>query len=219
MKKISFLLTAAVLGIIALTAFAEFKSTTQSDISYEEIIIGNQMWMSKNLDVEVFSNGDSIPQAKSRAEWVKANDERKPAWCYYENDRANGVKYGKLYNWFAVNDQRGLAPKGWHIPSDAEWNQLIEFLGGSEVAGNKLKSIAAGTWHEGATNESSFSGLPGGYRSKGGSFSNIGDNVNWWSSTEVHANSAWNRLVGYSNRVYRLDSSKKNGFSVRCLRD
>ncbi|MFY7939168.1 MAG: fibrobacter succinogenes major paralogous domain-containing protein [Flavobacterium sp.] len=110
-------------------------------ISYAQTItIGTQVWMTKNLDVATFRNGDPIPQAKTNEEWIKAGENQQPAWCYYDNDPANGAKYGKLYNWYAVNDSRGLAPVGYHIPSDAEWTKLTDFLGGESVAGTKMKS-------------------------------------------------------------------------------
>ena len=91
-------------------------------------IIGEQIWMTKNLNLEKFRNGDPIPQVKTQAQWKKAREEKKPAWCYYNNDPVNGVKFGKLYNWFAVTDPRGLAPKGWHIPNEEEWKQLVKYL-------------------------------------------------------------------------------------------
>ena len=110
-------------------------------ISYAQTVtIGTQVWMTKNLDVATFRNGDPIPQAKTDEEWEKAGENEQPAWCYYNNDPANGAKYGKLYNWYAVNDSRGLAPSGYHIPSDAEWTRLTDFLGGEKVAGPKMKS-------------------------------------------------------------------------------
>jgi uncharacterized protein (TIGR02145 family) len=105
----------------------------------QSIKIGTLTWTAKNLDVTTFRNGDSIPQAKSDAEWVAAGENYQPAWCYYDNDPKNGTKYGKLYNWFAVNDARGLAPSGWHIPTDEEWTELSTFLGGEDVAGDKMK--------------------------------------------------------------------------------
>lgn len=107
---------------------------------YPEVKIGTQVWMSKNLDVDTFRNGDKIPEAKTNEEWRAATENKQPAWCYYENDPANGAKYGKLYNWYAVNDSRGLAPIGWHIPSDSEWTALETSLGND--AGIKMKSEA-----------------------------------------------------------------------------
>jgi len=110
-------------------------------ISYAQtVIIGTQVWMTKNLNVSTFRNGEPIPQAKTGEEWEKAGQNKQPAWCYYENDLANGAKYGKLYNWYAVIDSRGLAPEGYHIPSDAEWTKLTDFLGGEKVVGTKMKS-------------------------------------------------------------------------------
>lgn len=112
-----------------------------SCISYAQTVtIGTQVWMTKNLDVATFRNGDPIPQAKTNEEWDRAALNKQPTWCYYNNDPANGAKYGKLYNWYAVNDSRGLAPVGYHIPSDAEWTKLTDFLGGKRVAGTKMKS-------------------------------------------------------------------------------
>ena len=106
----------------------------------DDVKIGTQVWTSKNLDVSTFRNGDPIPEAKSKEEWIKARKSKQPAWCYYNDDEQNVKTYGKLYNWYAVNDSRGLAPKGYHIPSDAEWSVLTDFLGGVVKAGEKIKS-------------------------------------------------------------------------------
>ncbi len=106
----------------------------------QTVTIGTQVWMTKNLDVATFRNGDQIPEAKTDEEWKQAGKNKQPAWCYYNNDPANVAKYGKLYNWYAVIDPRGLAPNGYHIPSDPEWTKLVEYLGGEEVAGKKMKS-------------------------------------------------------------------------------
>jgi uncharacterized protein (TIGR02145 family) len=109
---------------------------------YKTVIIGNQVWMTENLNVDKFRNGDSIPEAKTEGEWEAYMAAGKAAWCYYENDAKNGEKYGKLYNWYAVNDPRGLSPKGWHIPSDTEWAVLTDYLGGGILAGTKMKSTS-----------------------------------------------------------------------------
>jgi uncharacterized protein (TIGR02145 family) len=127
MKNLFSLLLVVIIG----TGTATFSQT---------VTIGTQVWMTKNLNVATFRNGDPIPQAKTDEEWVKAGENKQPAWCYYNNDPANGTKYGKLYNWYAVNDSRGLAPVGYHIPSDAEWTKLTDFLGGEGVASAKMKS-------------------------------------------------------------------------------
>jgi uncharacterized protein (TIGR02145 family) len=116
---------------------ASFSAFAQSS---NDVKIGKQTWMSKNLDVSTFRNGEQIPQAKDAAQWKYADENKISAWCYYEFNESNGKKYGKLYNWYAVSDSRGLAPNGYHIPSDAEWTVLTDFLGGSDIAGKKMKS-------------------------------------------------------------------------------
>jgi len=190
------------------------------NITYAQFVtIGTQVWMTKNLDVSTFRNGDPIPQAKTDAEWERAGNNRQPAWCYYDNDPANGAKYGKLYNWYAVNDSRGLAPKGWHVPTDEEWTQLTDYLGGEEVAGDKMKSKTGWSENGNGTNSSGFSGLPGGDRSSG-AFSSIGDYGVWWSSTE--SDTVYPRvrlLLPLSGGVDGGGSTKESGHSVRCLRD
>jgi uncharacterized protein (TIGR02145 family) len=182
--------------------------------------IGNQEWMTNNLNVSTFRNGDAIPEAQTSEAWEKAGEEGKPAWCYYDNDPENGNKYGRLYNWYAVTDPRGLAPSGWHIPSDAEWTTLVDYFGGEDEAGHKMKSQAGWDYEGNGSNGSGFSGLPGGYRFDFGTFLNIGYYGNWWSSTENSTNFAWFRYLNYNDGdVNRYNFSKTNGFSVRCLRD
>jgi uncharacterized protein (TIGR02145 family) len=186
----------------------------------KETEIGDQIWMVENLNVDTFRDGTPIPEAKSDEEWKKAGKDGNPVWCYYENDPKNGVKYGKLYNWYAVNDPRGLAPKGLHIPTDAEWTELTDYLGGIEKAGTKMKSKEG--WSDGGngTNSSGFSGLPGGYRLNDGAFRNIGKYGSGWSSVENSSTSAWFRYLGYDDGyVNRNDSMKEVGLSVRCIKD
>ena len=173
-------------------------------ISYAQTItIGTQVWMTKNLDVATFRNGDPIPQAKTNEEWEKAGENQQPAWCYYDNDPANGAKYGKLYNWYAVNDSRGLAPSGYHIPSDAEWTILTDFLGGEKVAGTKMKSTDFWADYEGnsgnGTNESGFSGLPGGYRYFNGTFTHHWQVRLLVEFCGVRYSYAWSRYLYYYN--------------------
>jgi uncharacterized protein (TIGR02145 family) len=125
------------------------SAQTSQTGGYKSVKIGTQTWMAENLNVERFRNGDLIPQAKTNEEWEKAGKEGKPAWCYYDNDPKNGAKYGKLYNWYAVNDPRGLAPAGWHIPTDAEWTTLGDQLGSD---GKKMKSTSGwNSWDEDLT--------------------------------------------------------------------
>ena len=185
-----------------------------------EVKIGTQVWMTKNLDVAQFRNGDPIPEVKDDAAWDKAGENKQPAWCYYNNDPINGRKYGKLYNWYAVNDPRGLCPSGWHVPSTLEWADLEDYLGGEKVAGTKMKSTGGWQNNGNGTNSSGWSGLPGGGRFSNGSFTIIGDYGYWWSSTENFTNNAWYRNLNYNyGYVYRNYSNKTLGCSVRCLRD
>lgn len=233
MKTQTVVRSLAIAGVMLLIAFT-YSFTLQKDISsidnikaditvdnYPSVIIGNQEWMTENLNTDVFRNGDPIPKAQSEAEWREAGASGKPAWCYYNNDPGNGILYGKLYNWYAVNDPRGLAPEGWHLPSDEEWTKLTDYLGGQFQAGGKLKSTSL--WenpNEGATNESGFSGLPGGYCGSDGYFSLVGCVGYWWSSSEDNTDAARTRnLDCLAEDVSRHINLKSDGYSVRCLRD
>jgi uncharacterized protein (TIGR02145 family) len=207
------LTTAAVLFALV------YSSWAQSDHTIE---IGEQEWMAENLNVTTFRNGDSIPEAQTSEAWEKRIAQRKPAWCYYGMDSTNEEKYGKLYNWYAVNDPRGIAPIGWHVPSDAEWRTLIDYLGGEHFAGGKMKESGTIHWESpntGATNESGFSALPGGYRYHDG-FYYMGYQAYFLTSTEYATFSAWTRAFNYDNsEVYRYHGNKWDGYSVRCVRD
>ena len=187
---------------------------------YESEIIGNQEWITRNLDVDRFRNGDLITYIELDEEWEEAGQNGQPAWCYYDNDLENGKKYGKLYNWFAVTDERKLCPLGWKIPSDNDWTVLTSYLGGLDVAGGKLKSTGITYWqipNAWANNLSFFTGLPSGYRDELGVFFGIGYYGLWWSSTSNGAE-AWSRYV-YNEFNYSTKEtlSKNYGLSVRCL--
>jgi uncharacterized protein (TIGR02145 family) len=147
-------------AIITLMGAFLLLFTWVDNANAQQIKIGTQTWTTTNLDVSTFRNGDEITEAKTDAEWNKPN----PAWCYYDNDPANGKIYGKLYNWYAVIDKRGLAPAGWHIPNDAEWWTLTDYLGGEAKAGTKMKSQSGWKNNGNGTNASGFAGLPGGCR-------------------------------------------------------
>jgi uncharacterized protein (TIGR02145 family) len=189
---------------------------------YKTIMIGEQEWMAANLNARHFNNGDEIPEAETVEEWENAGDQGKAAWCYYHNDPANRKIYGKLYNWFAVNDSRGLAPSGWHIPSYPEWTVLTVYLGGETVAGKKMKATIGWEDNGNGTNESGFLGLPGGIRGIWSTFNSIGSYGGWWSSTEDNSIDAWSRATG----VFSQDANVKSGstlrgygLSIRCLKD
>lgn len=182
------------------------------------VTICDQVWMVRNLDVTTYRNGDPILQVTDPSEWLSITT---GAWCYYQNNSANGPVYGKLYNWYAVNDPRGLAPAGWHVPSNTEWATLSTCLGGNAVAGGKMKStgtIEAGTglWvapNAEATNSSGFSGLPGGTRWV--QFEFIRGLGFWWSS-----NSGYCNYLSFSNGVFTTGGNPNEmGLSVRCVRD
>ncbi len=184
------------------------------------IQIGTQQWMRKNLDVAFYRNGDPIPQVTDPAAWAGLTT---GAWCYYNNDPIQGNKYGKLYNWYAVNDPRGLAPQGWHIPSDAEWTALENTLGGSSVAGGKMKEPGTANWtspNTGADNSSGWAGLPGGARYSQGAFNENLTTGGFWSSTENSTTYAWYRFLVYNNGgLGKFGNFKQGGLFVRCLRD
>ena len=199
----------------------KIKFQVKADVgNIETIVIGTQEWTVKNLDVSTYRNGDIIPELKDPKEWVNL---KTGAWCYYNNDPKNGEIYGKLYNWYAVNDPRGLAPKGFHIPSDNEWSALITFLGGEDVAGGKMKSTGTSLWsspNTNATNDSGFSGLPAGYRGFNGEFYNFSSYGYWWSSSICGTINAWGRGLFCNNgSAGRYNNYKNDSFTVRCLRD
>jgi uncharacterized protein (TIGR02145 family) len=199
--------------------------TTVTDLdgnTYNTIILGNQVWMKENLNVTKYRNGGIIPQVQDREKWYNLTT---GAWCYYENQTSNGVVYGKLYNWYAVNDSRGLSPKGWHIPNGDEWNLLDYFLAtANSPSGGKMKEIGTTHWTSpniGATNESDFTGLPGGQRYNTGDFRGLGVNGYWWSSKlpytlegplNYHINNNSDLLIPHYHY-------KEYGFSVRCIKD
>jgi uncharacterized protein (TIGR02145 family) len=180
--------------------------------------IGGMRWATENLSTDHYRNGELIPEVQDPLEWSQLTT---GAWCYYENKGENGVTYGKLYNWYAVNDPRGLAPDGWHVATDEEWSALVAALGGDKAAGTKLKSTVL--WKTplvGADNSSGLTVVPGGYRSSNGTFSQLGTNASFWTSTENNSYSAWYRdMYNSYSTVYRISSSKSQGFSVRCVKD
>lgn len=182
------------------------------------VMIGTQAWAVANLNVMTFRNGDTIPEARTNKEWVAAGEAKKPAWCYYNNDPAMGQKYGRLYNWYAVNDPRELAPAGWSLSTDEDWAKLTYYLTGKDAAGTKLKSTTG--WKDGdnGTNESGFTGYPGGYRVENGIFKNFGSTGIWWTATENNSLSAYDHYLFLGGSLGRSNSPKQRGESVRCIK-
>ncbi|HEY5407042.1 MAG TPA: fibrobacter succinogenes major paralogous domain-containing protein [Ginsengibacter sp.] len=208
---------------IATTSIAQV--TDIDGHQYKTVKIGTQVWMAENLNVSHFQNGDPIPESK---DWVVSED-GKPAWCYYNNDVTNGNKYGRLYNWYVVNAKRGLAPKGWHIPTEGEWKILINYLGGNNVACSKLKTTngwlkstyaKAGINNGNGTNESGFTGLPAGLRADDLEFSALGYNFYFWSASAA-TSSAWSCTMDFSDCRIELtnDLFQRDGLSIRCVKD
>jgi uncharacterized protein (TIGR02145 family) len=215
---------------------SELKAEPSSPIPVGEkkiktVQIGNQTWMVENLNTEFFANGDPIPHAETEEEWAEASQNFEPAWCYYDNDPENGKKYGRLYNWYAVNDPRGLAPDGWRIPSEDEFNSLFSFIEeDDEVNDFKLKCAEGWGPDSDATNETGFTALPGGYRNDSDGFIGVYDMdcpedsyAAWWSASEIEGDPV---MAAYRGIEYEFDgytmfweSDKGTGYSVRCIKE
>ncbi len=203
--------------------------------TYRTIEIGNQLWMAENLRTSRYRNGGDITYVMSNSEWQDLNQEESGAWAFY-NNHAGNEPYGLLYNWYAVNDPRGLCPTGWRVATDQDWQRLERYLGmpQNELAttgwrgqnanvGGKLKAEGTEYWrspNSGATNESGFRALAGGYRFTSGSFSYLSFFGYWWTATEADATTAWRRLL-FNNResINRMNYDKRYGFSVRCVQN
>lgn len=187
--------------------------------------ICGMLWTTRNLDAATYRNGNPIPQVADPAAWAKLTT---GAWCWYNNDSTAYHPYGRLYNWYAVNDPRGLAPQGWHVLTDAEWEAMEACLG--DPVGYRMRAAGAGQWPGPATaadNSSGFHGLPSGMRSAEGTFSQAGHSAVYWTSVAGSASEAWcGRLlhvadlhgapamvtgIGYMN--------KADGYAVRCVKD
>lgn len=185
----------------------------------QTINICDQIWMVKNLDVSTYRNGDVIPQVTDPTVWSNLTI---GAWCYYNNNSTTGNAYGKLYNWYALNDPRGLAPLGWHIPNDAEWASLFDCFGGVTVCGGEMKESGTTHWtspNTGATNSSGFTALPGGYRRFSGTFQNATSGGGWWSSSENNTAEAPSYNISYLNgAITKAANYKSDGYSIRCVK-
>lgn len=183
--------------------------------------------MTKNLNISYYSDGTPIPHVQDPTQWANLTT---GAWCYYNNDPANGAGYGKLYNWYAVvgihdnnpnTPNKKLAPEGWHIPTNAEWTTLTSFLSGPDVAGGKMKAIILWTNpNTGANNSSGFNAFPGGARGNVGEFSGIRDYGGWWSSTNFNSTQAFYRFLSYNSaNIVITGNNKEWAFSVRCIKN
>lgn len=205
--------------------------TDQDGHVYKTIIIGNQEWMAENLKTGHYRNGNTIPVVTNNVAWSGLNT---GASSWYDNDSATyDCPYGRLYNWYAVNDSRRLCPSGWHEPSDAEWNVLIGFLDpaytpiilGSQslLAGGDLKSTGNFFWlnpNQDASNSSGFSALPGGGKDSNGLFGSLGNTAGFWTNTAFNNAGSWTReILTFSGSINRSTMDKRLGYYVRCVKD
>lgn len=212
--------------LLTLLGFLSSKNQAQTvtDIDgnvYNTVTIGSQVWLKENLKVTHYRNGDTIPNVVDNTAWSELTT---GAYCNYGNNAGNSTEYGRLYNWFAVNDSRIISPVGWHIATDAEWTILTDFLDGEDVAGGKLKEMGTVHWaspNVGATNEVDFTALPGGYRANNEIYLGIHNIGSWWSASQSSSSEAWAR--GIFSDAINVDRGgyyeKKMGFSVRCVMD
>jgi len=214
------------LGFLILPLFSYPQTgaveNTVSDIdgnTYKTVTIGAQVWMAENLKVSRYRNGEPIGQVIGKDKWKELTG--KGGWCYPNDDSVTGKTFGKLYNWFAVSDPSGICPQGWHVPGDAEWQTLIQYLGGNKVAGGKLKATALWDYpNEGATNSTGFTAVPAGVRYFEGKFFMTGSYVGFWSSTEANRDFVWMYYLESGNsKMTRIFFGKRNALPCRCLKD
>ncbi|MGM0650448.1 MAG: fibrobacter succinogenes major paralogous domain-containing protein, partial [Bacteroidota bacterium] len=187
---------------------------------YDIVKIGDQYWMADNLRTNKLNDGTDIQLVEDNGQWSGLDT---PGCCWYDNDSASYAQdYGALYNWYVIETGQ-LCPEGWHVPTNDDWTELTDFLGGESVAGGKLKQMGTTYWsspNTGATNSTGFTALPGGRRYNDGTFDSMGYNSYMWSATSISVTDAWYRKLSYDEaNMYAGSYSKKNGFSVRCVRD
>lgn len=240
MRKINFYILIILMSVLTFSSckeedLASFEETSvefNPDVTYGSIedIDGNvyktvticgQTWMAENLRTTHYQNGEPIKNIIDNSKW---EDLSTAAYSWYENDSTNKYIYGALYNWYAVNDSRKIAPEGWHIATDEEWATLMSCLGGNEYAGAKMKEIGIKHWNstsEEVTNESGFTALPSGSRfPKIGYFGGLGESCSFWASTEKNDSIAYSRGIGSENLYCGRGAYLKGyGFSVRCVKD
>lgn len=222
MKRVLLFAFLVVFALLSCTSDKKDKETFVCiDIegnSYTTVRIGEQVWMGENLKTRFFRDSTAIQNVTEGSDWEALHVS---AYCDYNNDSTNSDIYGRLYNWFAVDSPYMLCPEGWRVPTDDDWTTLTDYLGGGDIAGAKLKEEGTDHWtapNSGATNESGFTALPGGYRSSNGNFYGIGASTDYWSSTSASATTAWRRYIYYNGLdISRFHLSKRSGFSVRCI--
>lgn len=185
---------------------------------YHPVIIGKQVWLAENLRTTRYRNGDPIPNVTDSTFWTGLST---GAYCWYDNDVTYKNEWGALYNWYVVNDSRKITPIGWHVPTRAEWDTLVAFLGGQNIAGRALKDSLHWAAHLGGKNESGFTATASGSRFFDGKFYGLGINGNWWSSSNdaIIVEDSWFFNVNISSETGGYFQLQKDGFSIRCLHD
>jgi len=206
---------------LSFTTDDTLKTGTVTDIDgniYKTVRIGDQWWMAENLKVTHYQNGDPIPNVIDKTEWINLNT---GAYCSYLNDENNATTYGMLYNWFAIDDTRNIAPEGWRVPYNEEWQDLVYYLGGDSIAGGKLKEIGITHWRDpntGATDEFGFCALPGGYCSNTGNFIGFRRLASLWASGTYERKHCWFLYDDVSDISSNPVQTNYFGSSVRCIR-
>jgi len=221
MRKLSFVFIFLLMSSIFV--FGQSNNETVVDIDsniYHTVKIGKQTWMVENLRTSRYRNGDTIPCISDSKAWNYATT---GGYCFYKNDEMEEKVYGKIYNWYAVNDSRKIAPDGWHVATLDDWKKLIDFLGGNKKAGGKLKEKEFLHWktpNKNASNINGFTALPGGYRFYNGNFGFLGETGAWWVATEHNTAEAWSICIRHiDGEVLEMKGIKANGFYVRCVKD
>jgi uncharacterized protein (TIGR02145 family) len=226
LARIYFLLFLTIVDLVLCSGCKKIDTDSDSlvyDICgnvYHIVTIGTQDWLDENLKTTKYQTGDPIEEVTDSIQWSRSGI---GAYCFFRNDSTNSDLYGPLYNWYAVNDSRNIAPAGWHVASDEDWRTLIDHLGGDSTSGGKLKERGTNHWYSpnsGATNVNGFTALPGGYRYSNGEFRDFKSYGAWWSSTGINGSLAWRIGMMYnSGSVNRATRGLRLGFSVRCVRD
>lgn len=186
---------------------------------YTSVKIGTQVWLKENRKTTTYNDGTDIPQVTDNTAWSGLST---PGYCWFNNDINNKDIYGALYNWYAVNTGK-LCPDGWHVPTDEEWDVLVEYTGGISASGGKLKETGLNHWNDpnlDATDAYGFTAVGAGYRDIAGPYKNLKIDTYWWSSTTHSADDAWARYIFYYNAiVFRVTDDNNYGQSVRCMKD
>ena len=188
-------------------------SSSKKIVELPSIKISDEEWSINNLNVNMFANGDTILHAKTDLEWSEAGRKRQAAWCYYNNDSTMNKTHGKLYNWYAISDPRGLAPEGWRVATEKDWSKLSIAMGGIDLAGAKMMNFNNKEF-------GLFAPKPSGFRLVDGNFYSLNYEALWWSSTSFNENFAWSFALYFQNdSLNRGYSYKDYGLSVRCIKE